>query len=73
MSFKKITLTFTLLPLLLIHSAVLAHPVPESSELLVYPGDEGPGKGKHIVLITAFALSSLIRSMRRRFTLEKIS
>lgn len=30
-----------------------AHPVPESSEWLAYPGGDGPGKGKHIVLITA--------------------
>jgi type 1 glutamine amidotransferase len=29
------------------------HPVPESPLWLTYPGGEGPGKGKHIVLITA--------------------
>lgn len=31
----------------------LAHPVPESPNWLIYPGGDGPGKGKHIVLITA--------------------
>ena len=31
----------------------LAHPVPESAKWLTYPGGEGPGKGKHIVLIAA--------------------
>lgn len=30
-----------------------AHPVPESQQWLRYPGGEGPGKGKHIVLIAA--------------------
>ncbi len=30
-----------------------AHPVPSSSKWLTYDGEEGPGKGKHIVLITA--------------------
>jgi len=30
-----------------------AHPVSESPRWLIYPGDAGPGKGKHIVLITA--------------------
>ncbi|QOV88285.1 ThuA domain-containing protein [Humisphaera borealis] len=29
------------------------HPVPESPQWLTYPGGEGPGKGKHIVLIAA--------------------
>lgn len=29
------------------------HPVPESPKWLTYQGGEGPGKGKHIVLITA--------------------
>ena len=32
---------------------VLAHPVPENPQWLTYPGSEGPGKGKHIVLIAA--------------------
>ena len=30
-----------------------AHPVPESPQWLIYPGGDGPGKGKHIVLIAA--------------------
>lgn len=30
-----------------------AHPVPDSPQWLTYPGGEGPGKGKHIVLISA--------------------
>ena len=29
------------------------HPVPESPLWLTYPGDKGPGAGKHIVLIAA--------------------
>jgi hypothetical protein len=32
---------------------VMAHPVPDSPQWLTYSGAEGPGKGKHIVLITA--------------------
>jgi hypothetical protein len=31
----------------------LAHPVPENPQWLTYAGGEGPGKGKHIVLIAA--------------------
>ena len=31
----------------------LAHPVPESPNWLTYAGGDGPGKGKHIVLIAA--------------------
>lgn len=30
-----------------------AHPVPESTQWLTYSGGDGPGKGKHIVLIAA--------------------
>ena len=30
-----------------------AHPVPDSPQWLTYPGGDGPGKGKHIVLIAA--------------------
>lgn len=30
-----------------------AHPVPEGPQWLVFPGGEGPGKGRHIVLIAA--------------------
>ena len=29
------------------------HPVPESALWLTYPGEDGPGKGKHIILIAA--------------------
>ena len=36
-----------------VQSADRAHPVPESSKWLTYPGETGPGKGKHIVLIAA--------------------
>jgi predicted esterase len=32
---------------------VFQHPVPESDLWLTYPGKDGPGKGKHIVLIAA--------------------
>ena len=32
---------------------VYTHPVPENDLWLTYPGAEGPGKGKHIVLIAA--------------------
>ncbi len=32
---------------------VRTHPVPESPKWLTYQGGEGPGKGKHIVLISA--------------------
>lgn len=36
------------------HSAtVTAHPVPESPKWLTYPGGEGPGRGKHVVLVAA--------------------
>ena len=44
-----------LIPLLLITTHLLsaAHPVPEDPQWLTYPGGEGPGKGKHIVLIAA--------------------
>ena len=37
----------------IIASQALAHPVPESPQWLRYPGDDGPGKGSHIVLIAA--------------------
>ena len=40
-----------LLPLFLFPA--MAHPVPESPQWLTYPGGEGPGKGKHIVLVSA--------------------
>ncbi|MEJ6579535.1 MAG: ThuA domain-containing protein [Akkermansiaceae bacterium] len=34
-------------------SGAFAHPVPESPQWITYSGDEGPGQGKHIVLIAA--------------------
>lgn len=34
-------------------AGAFAHPVPESPKWLTYPGEDGPGKGKHIVLIAA--------------------
>lgn len=34
-------------------AAVTAHPVPEGRTWLTYEGSEGPGKGKHVVLISA--------------------
>ena len=34
-------------------SCASAHPVPDSPQWLTYPGGDGPGKGKHIVLIAA--------------------
>ncbi len=34
-------------------AAAFAHPVPENSQWLTYPGGDGPGKGRHIVLIAA--------------------
>ena len=42
-----------LLLLLPLCAVVLAHPVPESPLWLTYPGGNGPGKGRHIVLIAA--------------------
>jgi hypothetical protein len=38
---------------LLFCTPAIAHPVPESPQWLVYPGGDGPGKGRHIVLIAA--------------------
>ena len=43
----------SLAALLLVSGAALAHPVPDSPQWLTYPGGDGPGKGKHIVLIAA--------------------
>lgn len=37
----------------IIASPALAHPVPESAQWLTYPGSEGTGNGRHIVLIAA--------------------
>lgn len=42
-----------ILALLLVMSPVWAHPVPESPKWLTFEGGEGPGKGKHIILIAA--------------------
>lgn len=38
---------------LIVCAHAFGHPVPESPQWLTYPGGEGPGKGKNIVLITA--------------------
>lgn len=47
--------TRLLIPLLFITTLLSSatHPVPEDPHWLTYPGGEGPGKGKHIVLIAA--------------------
>lgn len=42
-----------LAPFLMLALPALAHPVPESAQWLTYPGGDGPGKGKHVVLIAA--------------------
>ena len=39
--------------LIILCAQAFAHPVPNDPQWLTYPGGEGPGKGKHIVLITA--------------------
>jgi len=31
----------------------LAHPIPENESWLTYSGEDGPGKGKHVILIAA--------------------
>jgi hypothetical protein len=41
-----------ILPLFL-YPAIAAHPVPEDPMWLTYLGGDGPGKGKHIVLVSA--------------------
>ncbi len=45
--------TVLLFVLATIFTSTAQHPVPESPLWLTYPGGEGPGKGKHIVLIAA--------------------
>jgi hypothetical protein len=46
--------TTILLLLSIFHGTAMAdHPVPESPKWLTYPGGDGPGKGKHIVLVSA--------------------
>lgn len=47
------TKPLALLLSILLGPVIMAHPVPESPLWLTYPGAEGPGKGKHIVLIAA--------------------
>jgi hypothetical protein len=42
-----------LIAILLICGHALAQPVPDSPQWLTYSGGDGPGKGKHIVLISA--------------------
>lgn len=42
-----------LAPFLMLALPALAHPVPESAQWLTYPGGDGPGKGKHVLLIAA--------------------
>jgi len=42
-----------LLTALFFSTHAFAHPLPESAQWLTYPGGEGPGKGRHIVLIAA--------------------
>ena len=46
---------YLLRPLLIVATLLIAqaHPVPESPKWLTYSGGDGPGKGKHIVLIAA--------------------
>lgn len=39
--------------LLAFGSHALAHPLPENPQWLTYPGGDGPGNGKHIILIAA--------------------
>ncbi len=50
---KLLALLLGLSALLSSCAAAHAHPVPDSPLWLTYPGGEGPGKGKHIVLIAA--------------------
>lgn len=47
---RHLLTAFTVLSTLVLSGA---HPVPESPKWLTYPGGEGPGKGKHIILIAA--------------------
>lgn len=44
---------FRFLFALLAGATAAAHPGPESPQWLVYPGHDGPGQGRHIVLIAA--------------------
>ena len=47
---KSIISALTLLSTI---AGAMAHPVPESPKWLTYPGEDGPGPGKHSVLIAA--------------------
>jgi hypothetical protein len=38
---------------LILVTQTFAHPVPDGPQWLIYPGADGPGKGKHIVFIAA--------------------
>jgi hypothetical protein len=53
MKFPRIKPRLCHLIALLICTRALAHPVPESTQWLTYRGGDGPGKGRHIVLIAA--------------------
>ena len=45
----RIFLTFLFFGLTL----ALGHPIPENESWLTYSGEDGPGKGKHVILIAA--------------------
>ena len=50
---KSLLRLFCSIAMLLSCVRALAHPVPDSPQWLTYAGGDGPGKGKHIVLIAA--------------------
>lgn len=52
-SARRFALRAPLLPLLLAACAAPAHPVPDDPRWLTYPGGDGPGRGKHVVLVAA--------------------
>jgi len=52
-SARRVALPALLLPFLLPACASPAHPVPDDPRWLTYPGGDGPGRGKHVVLIAA--------------------
>ncbi|MGY8659982.1 MAG: ThuA domain-containing protein [Verrucomicrobiales bacterium] len=51
--FPKIRLAFFFASILALCTPSYSHPVPDSPKWLTYAGGDGPGKGKHIVLIAA--------------------
>ncbi len=53
MEFSNLCPMLRTLLALIFCTPLLAHPVPESPHWLIYPGGDGPGKGRHIVLIAA--------------------